>query len=291
MLEFTTPPGAASVPADAATTIVVRRATDGVGIEVFCVERNRQSRFMGGAIVFPGGKLDATDSEDAWAAVITAPRLPASRLTPFARDEAHFRALAIAAARETLEEACILPVIGGELLGHELPLLREALARNVDEFRQRLLQRTLRIDLAALTPFSRWVTPEAEGRRFDARFFVAIAPEGQTGAHDDNETTASFWAHPDAILARFDRNEIQLMPPTHRTLMQLAECSTEAQVLALASANSLEPICPRLVAQGDTKALVLPGDPAHEIQLARVPFSSRYVLRDTRWRAESPPQR
>src|SRR5688572_13968568 len=39
------------VPRDAATLVLLRDG--GEGIEVFCVERNRKSRFMGGALVFP----------------------------------------------------------------------------------------------------------------------------------------------------------------------------------------------------------------------------------------------
>ena len=81
----------AAAPADAATMIIVRNADDGV--EVFCVERSKKSRFLGGAIVFPGGKLDEADSAETWTPLVTTTREPArAPTTPFARDEGHLRA-------------------------------------------------------------------------------------------------------------------------------------------------------------------------------------------------------
>ena len=280
---------------DAATLVLVRASKEATGgIEVFCVERNKKSRFMGGAIVFPGGKLDGSDVLAEWTPLTTPPRLPQRGTIPFTSSDAHFRSLAIAGARETLEEAAILHVHDGSVKQGDLFTLREELKTSPDALRAFLAKRHLRLDLAALHPFARWITPEAESRRFDARFFVAIAPEGQTGFHDEHETMASFWATPAEILRRFEASEVQLMPPTHRTIAILADCTSTEAVLAMADASNLDPICPRLVqhkdAQGETLALVLPGDPEHTVTEARVPGSSRYVLRGERWLSEDPPQ-
>ena len=277
---------------DAATLVLVRAGGD--GIEVFCVERNKQSRFMGGAIVFPGGKLDASDVLAEWTPLTTPPRLPTRGSIPFTSSDAHFRSLAIAGARETLEEAAILHVHDGKVNQDELFALRKQLEALPDALRAFLSKRALRLDLGALHPFARWITPEAESRRFDARFFVAVVPEGQTGAHDERETMASFWASPAEILRRFEVSEVQLMPPTHRTIAMLADCTSTQAVLAMADSTCLEPICPRLVphkdSQGETMALVLPGDPEHAVREARAPGESRYVLRGDRWRSENPPR-
>src|SRR5262245_32419062 len=108
-------------PRDAATLLVVRQGRR--GLEIFCVERNKKSRFLGGALVFPGGKLDEGDRCDAWTARTTEPR--ASRDT-FAPDVATLRALAVAGCRESLEEAAILPVVGGSLSHADLLALRAA---------------------------------------------------------------------------------------------------------------------------------------------------------------------
>jgi 8-oxo-dGTP pyrophosphatase MutT (NUDIX family) len=260
------------------------------GVEVFCVERSKKSRFLGGALVFPGGKLDPSDASEEWGALANEPRAGRPGHVPFTTDAAHLRALAIAASRETLEEAAMLHVTGGAVAQDELFALRARLAGDGTALRSFLVDRKLRLDLGALHPLSRWITPEAEQRRFDARFFVAIAPDGQTGAHDEHETMASFWATPSDALRRWEAGEVQIAPPTHRTLALFAECTDVASVLALAGQSCLDPICPRLVRQGDTLALTLPGDPEHELREARIPGPSRYVLRGERWLAEDAPQ-
>lgn len=279
------------MPRDAATLVLVR---DGAGgLEVFCVERNKQSRFLGGAIVFPGGKLDAGDGGAQWEDLVTTPREPQASGAPFTSDQMHLRALAIAACRESLEEAAILPVAGEgarRVDGAALDALRKDLDKDAGALARFLEARALRLDLAALRPFARWITPEAEARRFDARFFLAVAPAGQSGAHDEHETMASFWATPVEVLRRFHAGEVQLAPPTHRILTLLGELKDAAEAVAFADTSNLDPICPRLVPQGDTLALLLPGDPEHEVREARVPGRSRYVLRGERWLSEEPPR-
>lgn len=263
-------------PKPAATLILVRDAKDGTAIEVFCVQRSGKSAFMGGAVVFPGGKVDPSDSDDSWA----------DHVVDVAGD---LRPHRIAACRESLEEAAILPVDGGALGDAELETLRRAHAADPAALRAFLSSRGLRIDLRALHPFSHWVTPTAEARRYDTYFFVAKAPDGQTGAHDQTETTASFWATPAEVLRRYGVGEVQLAPPTHRTLDILSACKNAEEVLVLASQANLDPICPRLVPQGDTMALVLPGDPEHDVRETRTAGTTRYVLRGERWRSEDAP--
>ena len=105
---------------------------------------------------------------------------------------------------------------------------------------------------------------------------------------------ASFWAKPEDVVARFERGEIQLAPPTHRTLEMIAHATGAEDALARLTAYSLEPICPRLVthkdARGETIALTLPGDPEHDVTTARAPGTSRYVLRGERWLPEDAPR-
>lgn len=285
-------------PKDAATVLLLRDASEGV--EVFCVERSKQSRFLGGAIVFPGGKLDDTDASEEWEALTTPARAATVGGTngnvPFATDGLHLRALAVAACRETLEEAAILPFAGS---GSAMPTqedlfaLRTRLTTDPHALRTFLRERGVRLDLEALHPFSRWVTPEAEARRYDARFFLAVAPAGQSGAHDEHETMASFWATPSEVLRRWAAGDVQIAPPTHRTLFLLADCNTTREALARAEASCRDPICPRLVPQRDgeveTMALTLPGDPEHGVAEVRVAGPSRYVLRGKRWVAENAP--
>ena len=275
-------------PREAATLILVRDRLRGSVpcLEVFCVVRHAKSGFLGGAVVFPGGKVDPLDRDVAWSAC-------ARGAVPFVlgEDESITRSYAIAACREALEEAAILLSLGTSLTHAEVLVLRASLAIGPLSLRETLAAKGLSLDLAALHPFGRWVTPVAEGRRFDTRFFLACAPAGQEGAHDAHETTASFWASPAEVLARFDRGELQLAPPTHRSLELLATASSARAAIELAARLGVEPICPKLVpipASSDepapaTMALALPGDPEHEVSVPRVPGASRFVLRGERW--------
>jgi 8-oxo-dGTP pyrophosphatase MutT (NUDIX family) len=279
-------------PARDASTLVVARDANGGGIEVFCVERQKVG-FLGGAVVFPGGKLDASDLDPEWERSSTPPR---PTRTPIAADGAALRGLAIAACREALEEAAILPIVGAAPAHAELLEWRKHLAQGTETLRPMLEARGLRLDLGALHALARWVTPVSESRRFDTRFFLFVSDGATTGAHDDHETTASFWATPSDVLARHASKALVLAPPTHRTLQVLAGARDAAEAVAIAATSCLEPICPLVVTQreagGDTIAIVLPGDPEHDVREARVPGPSRYVLRGDRfWPEDAPAQR
>lgn len=250
---------------------------------MFCVRRHTSSGFLGGAVVFPGGKMDAQDGAEVWLERATE---PPARAVAFATDAAQARALCVAACRETLEEGAILPV-DGSLPDEEISVLGRELAGGTP-LHVALARRGLKLALAALVPWARWITPEAEARRFDARFFVLPLPHGQIGRHDGVETTMSFWAAPDEVLARAARGEFFLAPPTAHTLELLATAVDVRSAVALAERQCLLPICPRFV-PGDGDAppyLALPGDPSHEIRERRTEGVTRYVLRDGRFISE-----
>ena len=248
------------VPRPAATVVLVR---DGLGgLEVFCVERSRRSTFLAGALVFPGGAVDPIDRT--WAA--RAPRLE-GRARGFDRPEVSAEAFAFAALRETLEEAGILLAIGDA---------RAVDARAVAAMRHALLSGTslpalldttkLTPTIKNLVPLSRWITPVAEKKRFDTAFFLAAAPPGQAGAHDDGETVSSVWATPAELLARWEAGIVSMVPPTHATLEWLGSQDSVSTALTAAERLSLSPICPELGVDGGSPALLLPGDPEHSLR-------------------------
>jgi 8-oxo-dGTP pyrophosphatase MutT (NUDIX family) len=267
-------------PRDAATVVVLRQAAQ--GIEVFSVRRHQKSGFLGGAVVFPGGKVDAADADGAWDALAGAPH---PRVASMA-GEASPRALAIAACREALEEAAILPTDPPIAADRAEALRKDAAGASLASL---LARDGLRLAIDRLVPWARWVTPEAEARRFDARFFLLELPPGQLGRHDDHETTMSFWARPADVLARFERGEIFLAPPTTRTLELLAGEATIAGATELAARQSLEPVCPIFVPDATGGFLALPGDPSHTVRERRVDGPTRFVLRDGRFVGADPP--
>lgn len=276
------------MPRDAATVIPLRE--DGGGLAVYCVVRHPRSSFLGGALVFPGGKVDASDGEDGWDAAATAP--PERTRTMVDDGSAtRARALSVAACRESLEEAAIVPLVGAAD-AEELERMRAELAADAS-LSMVLARRGLRLALDTLIPFARWITPEAESRRFDARFFLLRLPPGQLGAHDHRETTHGLWATARELLDRAARGEFFLAPPTLRTLELLAPLRTVDEAIALAERQSLRPICPSFVPGSDDAppALTLPGDPTHPVGERRVDGPTRFVLRDGRFVSEDAPSR
>ena len=180
------------------------------------------------------------------------------------------RGYAVAALRELFEEAAILPIDGDGLDGRQALELRDELASREHDrgagaasFRNLLEERRLRPDLGRLEALWRWITPAAETRRYDTRFYVLPLPVGQSGLHDRRETTSSFWATPLEVLARWEQGEIFLAPPTVRTVEIFASALSVEQVLGIARAQSLEPICPVFVLDSERPVLALPGDPLH----------------------------
>lgn len=274
-------------PRDAATVLCIRDGAS--GLEVLCVERAKASQFLGGAIVFPGGKLDPADRDPRASQGASTPD-PAA--TAFAPDADTARALAVAACRECFEEAGLLFTDDTSLTEQDRREMRVSLTQGIS-FPDLVETHGFTLDLAGLVPFARWVTPVVETRRFDTRFYLVTAPPNQAAIHDAHETTSAFWGTPREVLARFERGECQLFPPTHRSLEILAEASSVADAIARARKTSLDEICPELVKQpdvaGDTMALVLPGDREHSIRETRAPGRSRYVLRGERWLPEDAP--
>jgi 8-oxo-dGTP pyrophosphatase MutT (NUDIX family) len=209
-----------SDPKDAATVVVMRDRSP-AGIDIFFVRRHAKSPFLGGAVVFPGGKLDADDASDlALERCVGTPQ----RAEPMARDPQHGRALGVCACRELLEEAALAlthpPVTDAEC---------EQMRGEIDsgqKIASILGSRDLVFELSALHGFARWITPAAESRRYDARFFLARAPTAQTGKHDARETTSSVWATPEKMLAASDAGEVFLAPPTIRCLELLAPANS-----------------------------------------------------------------
>jgi 8-oxo-dGTP pyrophosphatase MutT (NUDIX family) len=273
-------------PKDAATVLVLRDVPSPSGdhVEVYCVQRHAKSPFLGGAIVFPGGKVDVADGALAAELVSTPVHVPAWTDAPVS-----LLALAIAGARELVEEAGLFP---GDISAEAAHALQDALrGKTALEVALRALHAEhpgARLDAARFVPFARWVTPAAEARRFDARFFLMRAPAGQEARPDERETTLGFWAPPARVLERFEAGDIQLAPPTTRCLELLVDARSTEEAFAIAAKQSLKPTCPLFVS-GDPPFLALPGDPSHDERERTVEGPTRFVLRDGRFVSQDAP--
>lgn len=110
-----------------------------------------------------------------------------------------------------------------------------------------------------LIPFCRWITPEMISRRFDAWFFIALAPAHSPPEVDGGEIVDARWFEPAVALAAADAGELSLAFPTRIQLGWLAEHPTSAAALAAYRGRSVEPLQPEVVGEGEEIRIVLPG--------------------------------
>lgn len=115
-----------------------------------------------------------------------------------------------------------------------------------------------------LVLFSRWITPEVVATRFDAWFFLALAPAHTPPRADGVETTEAAWFEPAGALARHEAGEMRLSFPTINQLRWLSAFATADEALAAYRGRDVESVTPRIVRDGDSHRIVLPGDPSYE---------------------------
>jgi glyoxylase-like metal-dependent hydrolase (beta-lactamase superfamily II)/8-oxo-dGTP pyrophosphatase MutT (NUDIX family) len=215
----------------AATVALLREAAG--GLDVFMLQRTRGAAFLAGAYVFPGGAIDDHDAD---------PRIlrrvvglsdgdASARLGVAAGGLAHW----VAAVRECFEEAGILIAwdeerrpVGAERAA-ALERLRGPLNAGELSFAEFLEREKLLIPAHELAYFGHWITAPGRSRRFDTRFFVAIAPQGQQGSHDNSETIHNLWLRPQEALERNAQGKIELVFATKHTLAELARFASPYQ--------------------------------------------------------------
>lgn len=263
---------------DASTVIVLRDTAE--GIETFMLCRHQQSGFMGGAHVFPGGKVDAEDRSASWSHHVDQ---TAEAITTALgeRDGEGGLALLVAGIRETFEEAGVLlarasnaaDIVNARARLHEGENFM-ALAKEVE----------MRIDANALVPYARWITPKMESRRFDTRFYIARMPEHQQASHDGSETTSAAWLRPADAIDGMLSGRIKLAPPTVRTLRWLADFEDSSAVMKDARSRKPPLVRPRIVTGEGNWFLALPGDPEHPEDEPVLPGATRMFFDDGAWR-------
>jgi 8-oxo-dGTP pyrophosphatase MutT (NUDIX family) len=112
-----------------------------------------------------------------------------------------------------------------------------------------------------LVLFSRWITPEVVSRRFDAWFFLALAPAHSPPQPDGVETTEARWFEPRAALEAQAAGELVLAFPTVKQLKSLLPFANADEALAAHRDREVEPILPKVIGTAEEHRVVLPGDP------------------------------
>ena len=230
----------------AATVMLLRGAA--AGLEVFMLKRSSRSAFAGGMFVFPGGRVDGDDHLHKYDAVREGPSEGQAEQAKALGSE--WRGYWVAGIRESFEEAgLLLAYRDGELLAYadaEERIRFAAYRKPLHGRRLRLFdicrRENLQLAVDRIHFHSRFVTPLGRPRRFDTRFFIAAAPPGQIGRHDEQETVDSIWISPQEALARNQAKELDLMQVTSHQLRQLADHPSAEAALAAAAANRRFPV-------------------------------------------------
>jgi 8-oxo-dGTP pyrophosphatase MutT (NUDIX family) len=245
-------------PRDAATVMLLRQSA--AGPEVYMLRRQASMAFAAGAYVFPGGSVDARDADEevAW----TGPDA-AEWGKVFDAPPALARALVCAAVRETFEESGVLLAgksadsVIADTTSDDWETDRRALLDRSISLAEMLGRRRLVLRADLLRPWSRWITPVVEPRRFDTRFFAAALPAGQRTRDVGGEASEVAWVTPESALKAGERGEIRLFPPTAVTLSELAACGDLETVLA--GPRQVAPIIPEVQIREGAVWLTAPG--------------------------------
>lgn len=227
-----------AVPRPAATVILARNVSD--GIEVFMMERTTAVEFAKGMHVFPGGALDRADHHPEIASLCIG--LDDRAASETLGIEQGGLAYWIAAIRECFEESGLLLGYRGsdQLLqlaadeAERLAALRVDMAQSKMSFMDILRQEQVKAATDRIAYYSHWVTQAGRPRRYDTRFFVAQAPEGQTALQDNHETVGQLWVRPDQAIDLHRAGTLNLMFPTIKTLESLAPFKCVEELLEYA---------------------------------------------------------
>lgn len=258
----------AAVPRDAATVVVMRAAADAAGgLQVLLLQRAERGDHNSGAWVFPGGLVDPGDREATGLAVGMTDAQASERLGLPSGGLAFY----LAAIRECFEESGILFAVDahGEFVslegepGAQLAALRHELKDGRCTLADICRRFSLRLAPERLHYIGHWLTPVGRTKRFDTRFFLAIAPRQQTAMHDASETLDHVWIAAQEALS--PSNARRLMTPT-RAMLDAVRPFRDIESLAqwAASLRRIERVLPRLGAGDKGPEPVLPHHPAYE---------------------------
>jgi 8-oxo-dGTP pyrophosphatase MutT (NUDIX family) len=240
-------------PRDAASLLILRDSPQGP--QLFMLRRHPSSRFMANALVFVGGAVDEADG---------AAEVLGCCSAPAAQEGAPAPAFYVTAIRECFEESGLLlarrTVSPDPLASDELAAMRGALLEGATGLADQCRQHQLELRLDELRYFDRWITPEIEPLRFDARFFVARAPAGQEASFDAREMSFGAWLTAAEALAE-DRARRQVLPPPTRIMLErLSEVGSVDAVLADAATRPVSTTTPRQLPGATSLVLMLPTD-------------------------------
>jgi len=230
-----------------AATLVIFR--EGAGApELLMVERAKAMVFAGGAMVFPGGRIDAGDH--ALAELLGGGAEIAAR---------------IAAIRETIEEAGLPVGLKEHLPAEALEAMRAGLHAG-KPFAEVLAEAGAELDPGPLVPWARWLPAHAHMRRFDTRFYLTELPaDAPRATVDATENVRLVWATAQSVLDDADAGKLAIIFPTRRNLERLAQFASFAEAAAHARATPIRTVTPWNETRDGKEHLCIPADAGYPV--------------------------
>ena len=226
--------------ADAASLILFGSpARSGDPPPLLMIERGAALAFAGGALVFPGGRVDPGDH-------VLALELGDAEVAP-----------RIAAIREAIEETGIAVGLDPVPDASTVAALRAGIHAG-EPFGRLLAAAGLGIAPEGLTLFARWLPPAVAPRRFDTRFYLAEAPASPLATPDGEETVSTFWITAEDALQQAAEGRHRLLFPTRRMLERLAALGDAASARADAAGRSEVVVTPFIEERDGERWLCLP---------------------------------
>ena len=257
-------------PIPAATVISLRDTP--TGMEVLMVQRTKKADFAGGALLFPGGKVDNSDYE-----VLKLDRCSLPNDVPDNQ-----KALRVAGVREMFEEAGLLFVRD---LGDTQVISKERAEVLKNIYRQDLLSQKITFheiveaeDLVVasdlLIPFAHWITPITGRKRFDTHFLVAQSPDGHTASHDGSETLDTVWIDPLTAITEAEEGKRRVVFPTRMNLKKVSESTTAESAIRLAKTTPVVTVLPEVHDVDGGRHLKIPIEAGYGISEITVDYAA-----------------
>jgi len=225
--------------------------------EIFMVRRHEQSSF-GAAHAFPGGVVDAEDSEvHDYCSGLT--RADANARIGVEDGGLDFYS---AAVRELFEETGVL-LADITSLEENLVSVRDSLNDGSANWAEFVTRNKLQLHCGQLHYFSHWITPPSQAKRYSTRFFLTVLPDGQDAVHCGGELTGSCWATATEMLAAGRRGDVKLHFPTIKTLESIARHQSLDSLVDWSRScveRGITSMIPLLIERDGQQEVVLPGD-------------------------------
>lgn len=245
----------------AATILLLRDGPE--QLEVFMVERHHQIDFAEGALVFPGGKTEASDATPELLTFCNGPETESS-------NESTVR---IAAIRETFEECGVLlarprgstALVDGPRLEDIARQYRDPLQAGDCTMLDLVRSEELELAFDLLVHFAHWITPDFMPKRFDTHFFLVPAPPDQLAVHDGSESVDSLWTTIPRALELEKTGQRTIIFPTLENMKKLGRSDSVAAALENARRDTVVTVQPRVSKEPDgTLMMVLPEEAGYD---------------------------